>query len=516
MTADRLDLLLLLGAVVLLVAIAAVRLAVGSGLPTLLIYLGLGIVLGEDVLGLDFDDDELARALGYAALVVILAEGGLTTKWRSIRPVVPAAASLAVVGTAVSVVVVAVAAHSFVSIGWRDAILIGAILSPTDSAAVFSVLRRVPLPPRLAGLLEAESGFNDAPAVILVVTLAGASAPSWWELVGLLVYELSVGAVVGLAVGFAGAWGVRRIALPSSGLYPLAVLALCVAAYGSAAVIHASGFLAVYLAALVLGNARLPHRPATRGFVEGVAWLAQIGLFVMLGLLATPSDLGPWIPPALGVGLVLLVLARPLSVWVALLPFGSQSESDPPPDDDDDDHASGWRLPTTWRERALLSWAGLRGAVPIVLATVPADDDVFNLVFVLVVVFTLVQAPTLPAVAKRLKVTADMEAHALDVESSPLTRLDADLLQVQVQQGSRLIGVEVFELSLPEGAAVTLIVREGRAFVPRPSTPLRAGDDLILIATEAVRVTVEQRLRAVSRGGRLAGWHHPRRRPRRP
>ena len=175
MTADRLDLLLLLGAVVLLVAIAAVRLAVGSGLPTLLIYLGLGIVLGEDVLGLDFDDDELARALGYAALVVILAEGGLTTKWRSIRPVVPAAASLAVVGTAVSVVVVAVAAHSFVSIDWRDAFLIGAILSPTDSAAVFSVLRRVPLPPRLAGLLEAESGFNDAPAVILVVTLAGAT-----------------------------------------------------------------------------------------------------------------------------------------------------------------------------------------------------------------------------------------------------------------------------------------------------------------------------------------------------
>lgn len=509
MSGDDLDLVLLIGSVVLLVAIAAVRLAVGSGLPTLLIYLGLGLLLGEDALGFDFDDAELARALGYAALVLILAEGGLTTSWRSIRPVVPAAAVLATVGTAVSVVVVAGAAHQLLDVGWREALLVGAVLSPTDSAAVFSVLRRVPLPPRIAGLLEAESGFNDAPVVIVVVALAGASsAPSWWELLALIGYELALGAVVGLAVGFAGAWGVRRIALPSSGLYPLAVLALCVTAYGAAAVLHASGFLAVYLAALVLGNVRLPHRPATRGFVEGVAWLAQIGLFVMLGLLATPSELGPSIVPALGIGLVLLVLARPLSVVVSLAPFGRRRDTAAPADED------GGRFSTTWRERGLLSWAGLRGAVPVVLATVPADQEVFNLVFVLVVVFTIVQAPTLPALARRLRVVAEGSARALDIESSPLTRLDADLLQVHVQPGSRLAGVEVFELSLPEGAAVTLVVRGGAAFVPRPSTPLQVGDDLILVATDAVRATVERRLRAVSTGGRLADWHHPRRRPR--
>ena len=238
----------------LLVSIAAVRLAVGSGLPTLLLYLGLGLVLGEDALGLDFDDDTLARSLGYAALVVILAEGGLTTPWESIRSVVPAAAALATIGTAVSVGVVGVAAHLLLDVGWQDALLIGAVLAPTDSAAVFSVLRKVPLPPRLGGLLEAESGFNDAPVVILVVALAASSAPTWWELLLLIGYELVLGAVVGLAVGYAGAWGVRRIALPSSGLYPLAVLALCVTAYGAAAVAHGSGFLAVYLAALVLGN----------------------------------------------------------------------------------------------------------------------------------------------------------------------------------------------------------------------------------------------------------------------
>lgn len=513
MRADNLDLILLLGSVVLLISIAAVRLAVGSGLPTLLLYLGLGLLLGENVLGFEFDDAELARALGYAALVLILAEGGLTTRWRSIRPVVPAAAVLATVGTAVSILVVAAATHQLLDVEWREALLIGAVLSPTDSAAVFSVLRRVPLPPRIAGLLEAESGFNDAPVVIVVVALAGASAPTWWELLALIGYELAIGAVVGLAVGFAGAWGVRRIALPSSGLYPLAVLALCVAAYGAAAVAHASGFLAVYLAALVLGNVRLPHRPATRGFVEGVAWLAQIGLFVMLGLLATPAELGPSIVPALGIGLVLLVLARPLSVVVSLAPFGTRRDDTSSVGEEEDGHR--WRFPTTWRERGLLSWAGLRGAVPVVLATVPADDDVFNLVFVLVVVFTIVQAPALPAIARRLRVVDEASAQALDIESSPLTRLDADLLQVHVPSGSRLAGVEVFELSLPEGAAVTLVVRGGEAFVPTPSTPLQVGDDLILVATDRVRATVERRLRAVSIGGRLVGWHHPRRRPRR-
>jgi cell volume regulation protein A len=489
-TIEQLDMLLLFGAVVLLVSIAAVRLSVGTGLPSLLLYLALGLILGEDVLGLDFDNAELAQSLGYAALVVILAEGGLTTSWRTIRPVVPAAAALATVGIAVSVVVTAGAARWLLDVDWTYAFLVGAVLAPTDSAAVFSVLRRVPLPSRIAGLLEAESGFNDAPVVILVVALAGASAPTWYELIGLLAYELTAGAIVGLAVGALGALAVRRIALPASGLYPLAVMALCVAAYGAAAVAHASGFLAVYLAAVVLGNARLPHRPATRGFAEGMAWLAQIGLFVMLGLLATPSELSSSILPALGIGLVLLLVARPLSVTASTLLF---------------------RVPL--RDQAFLAWAGLRGAVPVVLSTVPRDKEIFNIVFVLVVVYTLVQGPTLPWVARRLGLLQSGEAQDLDIESSPLTRLDAELLQVHVQDGSRLAGVEVFELRLPRGAAITLVVRDGEAFVPAPTTKLRVGDELILVATGDVREEVDRRLRAVARSGRLAGWYRERGRP---
>jgi potassium/hydrogen antiporter len=486
-TVEQLNVLLLVGAVVLLVAVAAVRLSVGTGLPSLLLYLGLGLILGEDVLGLRFDDVHLAQALGYAALVVILAEGGLTASWSTIRPVVPAAAALATVGVAVSVLVTAGAAMLLLDVDWRYALLVGAVLAPTDSAAVFSVLRRVPLPPRLAGLLEAESGFNDAPVVILVVALAASSAPTWWELLGLLAYELAAGAAVGVAVGWLGAWGVRRIALPASGLYPIAVMALCVTAYGAASVAHASGFLAVYVAALILGNTRLPHRPATRGFAEGLAWLAQIGLFVMLGLLATPHELGSSVLPALGIGLALLLLARPLAVVVSTLPF---------------------RIP--WREQAFLSWAGLRGAVPIVLSTVLGQQEIFNLVFVLVVMFTLVQAPTLPWVARRLGLAAAGEAQQLDIESSPLMRLEADLLLVHVPRGSQLSGVEIFELRLPLGAAITLVVRDGSAFVPTPATPLQVGDDLIVVASGAVRDEVERRLRAVSRAGRLAGWRRER------
>jgi len=489
---EQLDRVLLIGAAVLLVAIAAVRLASRTGLPSLLLYLGLGVLLGEDVLGIEFNSEELAQALGYAALIVILAEGGLATSWSVIRRSVPAAAALSIVGVGVSVVVTGVAARYLLDVSWQLALVLGAIVSATDAAAVFSVLRTLGLRPRLVGILEAESGFNDAPVVILVVALSTSdalAAEDMWGLLGLLVFELVVGAVVGLAVGWVGTQAIRRVALPASGLYPLAVLALAFLAYAAAAGLHASGFLAVYLATLWLGNARLPHRGDTRGFAEGLAWLAQIGLFIMLGLLVTPSHLGNAILPALGIGLVLLLLARPLSVLVSAAPF---------------------RLPL--REQAFLSWAGLRGAVPIVLATVPAvegvdaDRRLFNVVFVLVVVYTLLQAPSLPHLARWLGVAAPAEAHGIDLDAAPLDRLSAEVLQLRIPPDSRMHGVEVFELRLPAEANLALIVRDGKTMVPGPTTVLRHGDDLLVVTPALLRVATEQRLRAVNERGRLAGW----------
>ncbi|GAB2630971.1 potassium/proton antiporter [Streptomyces capparidis] len=482
---------MLVSAAVLLVAVVAVRLSTRSGLPSLLLYLAIGVAIGQDgPFGVRFDDAELTQVLGYAALVVILAEGGLGTKWQQIRPAIPAAAALSTVGVAVSVGITAAAAHLLVGLEWKLALLMGAVVSSTDAAAVFSVLRRVPLPPRLTGALEAESGFNDAPVVILVVSFSTTGhLHSWYEIAGEIALELAIGLVVGVAVGRLGALGLRQIALPASGLYPIAVMALAVLAYAGGALAHGSGFLAVYIASLILGNAKLPHRPATRGFAEGLAWIAQIGLFVLLGLLVTPHELGDDVLPAIIVGLALVLVARPVSVLVSLAPF---------------------RWP--WRERALLSWAGLRGAVPIVLATIPLVADVpdagrvFNIVFVLVIVFTLVQAPTLPWLARTLRLGEGDQAAELDIESAPLERLRGQLLTLHVPRGSRMHGVEVGELRLPAGAAVTLVVREGRSFVPLPETVLRRGDELLVVCTDEVRDRAEQRLRAVARGGKLAGW----------
>ncbi|MGV9253279.1 potassium/proton antiporter [Streptomyces sp. NPDC003697] len=491
MTVHHLNQLLLACSLVLLVAVAAVRISSRSGLPSLLVYLGMGVVMGQDGLGhIYFDNAQLTQVIGYAALVVILTEGGLGTKWEQIRPVLPAASALATVGVAVSVGVTAAGAHYLSGLEWRQALIIGAVVSSTDAAAVFSVLRRVPLPARVTGTLEAESGFNDAPVVILVVAFSKAGPiEHWYLLVGEIALELAIGAAVGLAVGWLGALSLRRVALPASGLYPIAVMAIAVAAYAGGALAHGSGFLAVYLAAMVLGNARLPHWPATRGFAEGLGWIAQIGMFVLLGLLVTPHELGDDVWPALVIGLVLTMVARPLSVVVSLLPF---------------------RVP--WQEQALLSWAGLRGAVPIILATIPmvngvdASHRIFNIVFVLVVAYTVIQGPTLPWLARTLRLGQGGEATDLGIESAPLERLSGHLLSLAIPEGSRMHGVEVNELRLPAGSAVTLVVREGKSFVPLPSTVLRRGDELLVVATDPVRDAAERRLRAVGRGGKLAGW----------
>ncbi|QDY77237.1 potassium/proton antiporter [Streptomyces qinzhouensis] len=490
MTVHDLNELLFSSALVLLIAVAAVRISSRSGLPSLLLYLGIGVAIGQDgIFNVTFNNAELTQVIGYAALVVILAEGGLGTKWQEIKPALPAAVALSTAGVAVSVGITATAAHYLVGLEWRQALIIGAVVSSTDAAAVFSVLRKVPLPSRITGVLEAESGFNDAPVVILVVAFSTAGpVDDWYVLVGKIALELAIGASIGLAVGFLGAFGLRHVALPASGLYPIAVMAIAVIAYAAGAMAHGSGFLAVYLAAVVLGNSKLPHAPASRGFAEGLGWIAQIGMFVLLGLLVTPHELGDDLVPALLIGLVLTMVARPLSVLFSLVPFG---------------------IPK--REQVLLSWAGLRGAVPIILATIPMVSGVtdstriFNIVFVLVVVYTLVQGPTLPWLAKALKLGPGAPSD-LGIESAPLERLRGHLLSVAIPEESKMHGVEVAELRLPAGAAVTLVVRDGKSFVPLPTTVLRRGDELLVVATDPVRDAAERRLRAVAQGGKLAGW----------
>lgn len=490
MTLEQLYLVLLAGGLVLLASIVATRAASRVGLPSLLLFLGVGVIVGEDGLGLHFDNYLLADHLGTVALAVILVEGGLTTRFSDIRKVLAPAAALATVGVAVSMAVTAAGAHLLLGIDWQLALLLGAVVSVTDAAAVFSVLRVVPLPRRVAGLLEAESGFNDAPAVILVlmfsVTPLKLSAP---HALAELAYELVVGAAIGLGCGFLGSIALRRIALPASGLYPLATFGLGMVAFAAAGSAHASGFLAAYLAAVVLANTGLPHRAATRSFAEGLGWLAQIGLFVLLGLLVDPSDLGAELVAGIVIGLFLLLIARPLSVFVSLI---------------------GFRVP--WREQVFISWAGLRGAVPIVLATFPivagveGSVRILNIVFILVVVYTLVQGPSLRLLAHRLGLIPKEATRELQVEAAPLDVLDAELLTMTVQTPSRLHNVTVLELRLPDPSVITLIIRDGHTFVPQPDTRIAIGDELLIVTTTKTRAAAERRLRAVSRRGKLAYW----------
>lgn len=484
--------LLLIGSLTVILCAMAVRLSTKTGLPSLLLYLGVGMLV--DAAGIEFRSDQLTLVLGYAALVLILIEGGLTTSWGGIRRSVAPAALLSTVGVVVSVAVVALAGRFLLGWSWSTALLVAAIVSSTDAAAVFSVLRAVPLPRRLTGMLEAESGFNDAPVVILVTALATRAADPAngvgpLELVGLAILELSVGALIGLAVGYVGGRLMRRAAAGSSGLFSIGVVAVAVLAYAVATSIHASGFIATYLAALVLGNLRLPHQAAVHAFGSALGWLAQIGLFVLLGMLAAPSGFAAQIIPALVIGTVLLVLARPLSVLASVSWFGFSV-----------------------REQAFLSWAGLRGAVPVVLATVPVItrapnmDWIFELVFVLVVIFTLVQAPTLPWLAQRLGVIEEHRARSLTMETTPLEELGASMMHVAIGRRSHLHGVAIFELRLPDGSDITLILRDGKTIVPTPRTRLLHGDQLLLVTTDAQRARTEEMLRAVSQGGRLAEW----------
>jgi cell volume regulation protein A len=342
-------------------------------------------------------------------------------------------------------------------------------------------------------MLEGESGLNDAPTVLLVVaaTSLALGKTSYADLpftALLILGELLGGLVLGAALGWLGSKLLRNLALPSSGLYPLASLGWAVIAYGLGTLVHVSGFAAVYVCSVVLSNSKLPHRHATRSFAEGIGWIAQIGLFVMLGLLSVPSriTLQVVVYATLG-GLFLTFVARPISVWVSLVLF---------------------KVPI--REQVFVSWAGLRGAVPIILATVPmaaglgVAPQVFDYVFVSVIVLTLLNAPSLLWVAKKLGLSSD--AREVDIEVARLDAVEADMLQVRVSNESRLHGVSVQELRLPPNCQVSLVIRGDRTFTPHGRDILKAGDEILVVTPSAARGVVEERLRAVDRSGRLAGW----------
>lgn len=488
MTIDELT---LVASATLVLAAASIRFCVASGTPSMLVYLGLGVLLGQGGLA-DLLNYDLVAHLSYLALALILAEGGLTAQWREIRPAVAPAAMLATVGTLVCIGAVSAVAHFIAGIPWTNALLLAAVVSSTDAGAVFSVLRSVPIPRRMVGLLEAEAGFNDAPVVILVVALTqvaqSGGGASWWWLGVDAVAQLVGGVALGVLVGWFILVFLRVVALPSSGLYPIAILSACLMAYAAGSLVGVSGFIAVYVCGLVVGNSHLPHRQAVSGFAEAVGWLAQIGLFVLLGTLVRPEVLRDELLPAVVVGLMLLFVGRPLSVLVSLTP---------------------WKF--SLREQVVVSWAGLRGAVPIALATIPmtaqveGSENLYEMVFLLVIVFIVIQGMTLPSVVRRTKLATDV-TRDLDIDASPLARMGADLMEVEIGPGSKLAGVMVRELRLPAAATVSIVMRGGDVFQASATTALRPGDTVLVVVPQRYREQVITRLEHVSGEGRLAGW----------
>jgi potassium/hydrogen antiporter len=452
----------------LVASFVAVRLRV----PSLVLFLGVGMLVGSDGLGwIAFDNYRLARTIGVIALALILFEGGLTSGLLHLRPVLGAATALATVGTVITAVLVGLSAAALFGLSVNEGLLLGAILSSTDGAAIFALLRGSTLSRRLAQTLEGESGLNDPVAVLLVlgfIDLLIKPDYGLTDLVVLFIRELGIGLLVGVLVGSIAVYLFRRARLSTAGLYPVASLTVAALAYGGADSLHGSGFLAVYLAGLMIGSATIPAERTVVNFHQGLGWVAQVAMFLTLGLLVFPAQLPAVALKGTVLAIVLAFVARPAAVAIAMLPFA-------------------YNL----RERLVLGWAGLRGAVPVVLATFPVIDRVphslrfFNIVFFAVLVSTVLQGSTFETFARRLGLTTNEPALPRPLsESGTIRQLGAEVLEYTVAAGDAIAGARVRDLGLPRDAVVSVIVRDETAIPPRGSTRLRAGDDLHLLISE--------------------------------
>ncbi|MDX9835030.1 MAG: potassium/proton antiporter [Desulfobulbus sp.] len=458
--------ILFLTAILLLLGIGSSKFSARIGMPMLVLFLGVGMLAGSEGLGgIAFEDYRLANSIGSVALALILFDGGLRTSMWSVRAAWRAALSLATLGVVLTSLLTGLAAALILDMPLLHGLLLGAIVGSTDAAAVFSVLRTsgMRLSRRLTATLEVESGSNDPMAIFLTVALIGlitGTADSASELSLLFLLQFSVGSVTGVGIGLIATWAVNRINLDYPGLYPVLVLAFGLLAYGLAAVLGGSGFLAVYLAGIVLGNSSLVYRNGILLFHDAAAWLGQIVLFVMLGMLSFPSRLAEVAVDGLLIALALTFIARPLTVAICTLPFKFNL-----------------------RETTFLSWVGLKGAVPVTLATFPLLAGVengtliFNVVFFVVLVSAVTQGWSLPLVARWLRLgTRSASIAPVTVEINALRHVDGEIVEYLVAPNANVAGRTLRDLALPYEVTITLVVRGKEVLMPRGRTVLAPGD----------------------------------------
>lgn len=476
------DRLLLVGAILLLIGIFSSKFSSRVGLPVLVLFILIGMLAGsEGIGGIAFENYTLAHGIGTVALAVILFDGGLRTSLSSFRAVLAPSVLLATMGVVFTAAITGLAASYVLGLSVLEGLLLGSIVGSTDAAAVFSVLRGkgVNLNDRLACTLEVESGSNDPMAVFLTVGLIEVllgKMPLGPGLIGLFALQMSVGAIAGIGIGKIAVWLLNRIDLDAAGLYPVFVAAVGLLAYGLAASFQGSGFLSVYLAGIMIGNSRILFKRGIFLFHDGSAWLAQIAMFVILGLLSFPSKLIDVAGQGLLVALVLLLVARPVAVGLLLIPFRY-----------------------SFREFVFLAWVGLKGAVPIVLATyplllgLPNAEVLFDVVFFVVLVSAITQGWSLAPLARALglQMPAKLEPPVM-LEITSLRDVDSDIVEYTVSAASRVAHRDIRSLKLPDGAVVAMVAREHSIIPPRGSTRIEPADHVFLVVRPRVRPLVDR------------------------
>lgn len=475
--------IVLLGSILLFISIIASKTSFKIGVPTLILFLVVGMLAGSEGLGgINFDEPKTAQFLGVIALNFILFSGGLDTKWESIKPIIKPGITLSTLGVLITAISVGVFASWLLEIRLVEGLLLGAIVSSTDAAAVFSILRSraVGLKGNLRPLLELESGSNDPMAFFLTVSLTflvANSEASILSLVPMFFKQMILGAVAGYLMGKLMIWVVNKINLDFEGLYPVLIISMMFFTFSATDFAGGNGFLAVYLAGVALGNTNFIHKKSMLKFYDGIAWLMQIVMFLTLGLLVFPSKILPIMGFGLILSLFLIVIARPLAVYISLSFFKFNN-----------------------RKKLFISWVGLRGAVPIVFATYPLiagvdyADTIFNLVFFISVSSVLLQGTTLSLVAKWLHVSVPASIRRkfpLDLEMSESVK--SQMKEFDVDQGALCIGKSIVNLGFPKEALIVLINRNGKFITPNGATVIELGDHLlVMFEGEATQLGIEQ------------------------
>lgn len=466
------DSFILLLAFLFIVGVLTTRFSTRLGVPSLIFFIMVGMVMGSDVLGIIyFDNAGLAQMIGVIALVIILFEGGLQTDLKDVKPVIIPSLSLATVGVLITSGIVAVAAKMILGLDWLEAILFGAIVGSTDAAAVFAVLKGHNISPKLGSTLEAESGSNDPMAVFLTVAmieLITIPDASILKLIGDFFLQMGLGLILGVIFGKVAVKSLNSINLDSSGLYPVFATAFALLTYGVTTFLNGSGLLAVYIAAITIGNAEIAYRHSIFRFTEGFAWMMQILMFVILGLLVFPSELFNLAILIQGIliSVILMMVARPAAVFISTI-----------------------KMDYSQKERIFLSWAGLKGAVPIILATFPLlagiedSHQIFNVVFFVVLTSALIQGATIPMLANKLGLNGPKKTIPMQsLELISLGKADAEMIEYEMEGDSAIVGKTLMDIHFPEGTLVNAIIRHGKLIAPTGNTVIMAGDFLYILS----------------------------------